>query len=67
MGTTYAAFDDAERAETCYRRALYLDPSHTEALLHLALLLDARGDSRAGDRLRARARRQLAGESGGAS
>ena len=67
MGTTYAAFDDAERAETCYRRALYVDPSHTEALLHLALLLDARGDSRAGDRLRARARRQLAGESGGAS
>lgn len=67
MGTTYAAYGDEEHAETCYRRALYLDPSHTEALLHLALLLDARGDSGAGDRLRARARRQLAGESGGAS
>ena len=67
MGTTYAAFDDAERAETCYRRALYLDPSHTEALLHLALLLDARGDGRAGDRLRARARRHVSGGTGGAS
>ena len=67
MGTTYAASGDVERAETSYRRALYLDPSHTEALLHLALLLDARGDSAAADRLRIRARRQLATESGGAS
>ena len=67
MGVTYAALDDADRAETCYRRALYLDPTHTEALLHLALLLDARGDSPAGERLRARARRQVSGEAGGAS
>lgn len=67
MGVTYAALDDAERAETCYRRALYLDPAHTEALLHLALLLDAHGDSRAGERLRARARRLVSGEGGEAS
>ncbi|MEP6991767.1 MAG: protein-glutamate O-methyltransferase CheR [bacterium] len=67
MGVTYAAVANDERAESCYRRALYLDPSHTEALLHLALLLDARGDTRAGDRLRARARRQVSGDAGGPS
>jgi chemotaxis protein methyltransferase WspC len=47
---------DAE-AESCYRKALYLDPSHAETLVHLALLLDRRGDQAAAQRLRERARR----------
>ena len=65
MGTTYAALEDESRAEACYRRALYLDPSHADALLHLALLLEGRGDATAASRLRARARRSLDGSNGG--
>jgi chemotaxis protein methyltransferase WspC len=57
LGTTYAALADAPRAESCYRRALYLDPSHADALLHLALILEGRGDGGGASRLRARARR----------
>ena len=63
MGTTYAASNDEVRAEACYRRALYLDPSHADAMLHLALLLGQRGDDAGADRLRARARRLLASDS----
>ena len=59
MGTTYAASNDEDRAEACYRRALYLDPSHADSMLHLALLLGRRGDDAGADRLRARARRLL--------
>jgi chemotaxis protein methyltransferase WspC len=59
MGTTYDAMREATRAEACYRRALYLDPSHADALLHLALLMERRGDSASATRLRARARRTL--------
>lgn len=59
MGTTYAATGDEDRAEACYRRALYLDPSHADTMLHLALLLGQRGDDAGADRLRARARRLL--------
>ena len=66
MGTTFDAMKQDGRAEGCYRRALYLDPSHADALLHLALLLERKGDATAAARLRARARRTLDG-SGGAS
>ncbi len=59
VGTTYDAMDEANRAEACYRRALYLEPSHADALLHLALLMERRGDAAAATRLRARARRTL--------
>ncbi len=59
MGTTFAAVRNVERAEACYRRALYLDPSHADALLHLALLLDSRGESVAAARMRARVRRSI--------
>jgi chemotaxis protein methyltransferase WspC len=60
LGTTYAALSDEARAEGCYRRALYLDPHHAEALLHLALILDRRGDRGGASRLRMRARRGIA-------
>jgi chemotaxis protein methyltransferase WspC len=46
-----------ERAAECYRKVLYLEPSHVEALFHLALLMDQQGDSNAAERLRERARR----------
>lgn len=57
VGAAYEATKDEGRAEGCYRRALYLDPAHEESLLHLALLLERRGDSEGAKRLRARARR----------
>ena len=41
-------------------------PAHADALVHLALLLDQRGDATEARRLRARARRQLAGDVGSA-
>jgi chemotaxis protein methyltransferase WspC len=59
MGTTYAAVPDLARAEQCYRRALFLEPCNEEALLHLALLLEQRGEYAPAARLRARARTSL--------
>ena len=59
MGTTYAAVENENRAEECYRQALFLDPANEDALLHLALLLDERCAGALGNRLRARARRGL--------
>jgi chemotaxis protein methyltransferase WspC len=40
-----------------YRKSLYLDPNNHEALTHLALLLQKRGDVSGANTLRARARR----------
>lgn len=56
MGTTYAAVPDITRAEQCYRRALFLEPHNEDALLHLSLLLEQRGEGALASRLRARAR-----------
>jgi len=55
---------DAAGAEAAYRKVLYLDPKHEEAVMHLALLLEKRGDSEAA-RLRQRVRR-VAGRGGNA-
>ena len=55
---------DAAAAEAAYRKVIYLEPRHEEALLHLALLLEKRGDPEA-VRLRQRARRP-AGRGGNA-
>jgi chemotaxis protein methyltransferase WspC len=40
-----------------FRKALYLDPAHREALLHLALKREALGDGSGAALLRARAAR----------
>ncbi|OZI57227.1 CheR family methyltransferase [Bordetella genomosp. 1] len=44
-------------AEAAYRKVLYLDPRHREALLHLAALVAARGDAEGAARLQDRAQR----------
>ena len=49
-------------AEHCYRKALYLDPQHGEALVHLAYLLERQGETAAAERLRARMRRAASAE-----
>ncbi|WP_085673339.1 MULTISPECIES: protein-glutamate O-methyltransferase CheR [unclassified Pseudomonas] len=48
---------DAQQALTHYRKALYLEPQHPEALLHLATLLAAQGDEAGARRLQERAAR----------
>lgn len=57
LGVVRDAMGDLQRASECYRKALYLEPRHSEALLHLALLSDKKGDTIDAARLRARARR----------
>ncbi|HSU93495.1 MAG TPA: CheR family methyltransferase, partial [Gemmatimonadaceae bacterium] len=59
IGTLHAATAQPDRAEACYRKALFLEPSHEHALLHLALLLEKRGESALASKLRSRARRAL--------
>lgn len=57
LGLVYGAIGQATRAEDCFRKALYLDPAHEETLMHLALLLDAKGDAAGARVLRSRAQR----------
>ena len=47
-------------AKEAYRKALYLDAAHYEALTHLAALLDVAGDEAGAERLMLRARRAVA-------
>jgi chemotaxis protein methyltransferase WspC len=44
-------------ADRCYRKALYLDQNHSDALIHLALLLEEQGDKRGAKLLRDRAQK----------
>ncbi len=52
-------------AETCFRKTIYLDPGHDEALLALALIAQRRGDlvTAAGYRRRAERARAKKGTS----
>jgi chemotaxis protein methyltransferase WspC len=57
QGVLHDALGHVELAVASFRKALYLDPTHREALLHLALKQEARGDGSGAALLRARARR----------
>jgi chemotaxis protein methyltransferase WspC len=57
MGMICQAAGDHGRAEDCFRKAVYLDPGHDEALLALALLAEHRGDQNAAAGFRRRAER----------
>jgi chemotaxis protein methyltransferase WspC len=57
MGLLREAAHDPEQAAALHKKALYLDPDHGEALIHLALLVEKQGDAAAAERLRRRARR----------
>jgi chemotaxis protein methyltransferase WspC len=61
MGMICQASGDRGRAEDCFRKAVYLDPNHDEALLALALLAEYRGDQRAAAGFRRRAERTSTG------
>ncbi|MCP1467656.1 protein-glutamate O-methyltransferase CheR [Pseudomonas sp. S3E17] len=47
----------ALEAQGFYRKALYLEPQHPQALMHLAALLESQGDNAGARRLQARAAR----------
>jgi chemotaxis protein methyltransferase WspC len=47
----------ALEAQGFYRKALYLEPQHPQALMQLAGLLEAQGDTAGARRLQARAAR----------
>jgi len=57
LGVIREALNDDDGAEAHLNRAIYLDPGHGEALLHLVLLMERRGDRAGAARLRRRMRR----------
>lgn len=57
LGIVSDAAGRADEAATHYRKALYLNPQHHDALLHYSLLTAKRGDATAAQVLRERARR----------
>jgi chemotaxis protein methyltransferase WspC len=57
LGLIRQAAGNAAQAEHCFGRALYLQPDHYEALIHLALLLEHRGETAMATVLRQRAQR----------
>jgi chemotaxis protein methyltransferase WspC len=64
VGLLHDAAGRVREAAEHYRKALYLDPRHPEALVHLAVALQKEGDARGAQRLFERANRVSApGES----
>ncbi|HEX7776854.1 MAG TPA: CheR family methyltransferase [Parvibaculum sp.] len=57
MGLIYDALGNVSEAVDCYRKALYLDPGHGQALSHLALHLGRGGNETTASALRERSRR----------
>ena len=55
MGSVHLGLGDSTRAESAWRQVVYLDPHNVEALLHLAILADRRGDAALAQRYRLRA------------
>lgn len=57
MGLVRDATGNHPDATNYYRKALYLDPDHHEALIHLAFLVEKQGSAAGAQALRERARR----------
>jgi chemotaxis protein methyltransferase WspC len=55
LGAVHLGLGDVIRAESAWRQVVYLDPQNVEALLHLAILADRRGDAALAQRYRLRA------------
>ncbi len=60
LGMVRQAGGRLDEAEACFRKVIYLDPAHDEALLALALLAGRRGDSAAAAGYQRRAARARA-------
>lgn len=61
LGLIHDAQGKANLAEEQYRKALYLKPDHVDALQHLALLAERKGDHASAGRFQERARRAAGG------
>lgn len=61
LGVIHQARRERSKAVACFRQALYLDPVHEEALLHLLLLYQESGNEAAALRLRRHLERKTAG------
>lgn len=57
LGVLCDAKGDTKRAIEMFRKAIYLDPNHHEALIHLALHAERGGNKAASDNLKRRAQR----------
>jgi chemotaxis protein methyltransferase WspC len=57
LGLVRDASGHQSESFACYRKALYLDPNHHEALIHLAFLMEQQGNKAAAQALRSRAQR----------
>jgi len=57
LGLVLDAAGSHQRAAACYRKVLYLEPNHSEALFHLALIMERQGHAAEAEQLRRRARR----------
>jgi chemotaxis protein methyltransferase WspC len=55
MGIVEEAAGEIERAEACYRKAIYLHPAQIDALQHMVLLLERQGRAQAAAQWRRRA------------
>jgi len=62
VGLLHDAVDESEQARAHYRKALYLEPTHREALVHLAEALIRDGDAIEAQRLFDRAKRLQAAD-----
>ena len=58
QGLLQDAAGDARQAQAAYRKVLYLQPNHREALLHLAALVASEGDHERAQAAGARARQE---------
>lgn len=61
------AVGEADEAEALLRKAIYLEPQHYEALTHLAILLQRRGDDAQATLMQQRANRSLERQQDGAA
>nr|WP_242035739.1 MULTISPECIES: protein-glutamate O-methyltransferase CheR [unclassified Leptolyngbya] len=57
LGEICQGLSQNKQAETYFQKAIYLDPSAYEALIHLALLKEQQGNQAASEKLRKRAQR----------
>lgn len=57
LGQVYQAEGNEQQAEQYFQKAIYLDPNHYEALIHLALLKEYYGDQKSAIILRQRIER----------
>lgn len=58
LGQIHQSLGQESQAEDCFRKAIYLDPHHYDALVHLALACDQAGDRGHADRLWQRVRQR---------